>query len=71
MRFLLDQCLSPKLANLLSTQGHDAAHLRDRGLSLADDNEVLACAEAENRVLVTADSDFTAILTDYSTQTII
>lgn len=62
MRFLLDQCLS-KLANLLSTAGHDVAHVRERGLSFAEDDAVLACAEAEGRVLVTTDSDFPAILT--------
>lgn len=58
MRLLVDQCLSPALAEGLRRAGHDAVHLRDRGLGGAPDTEVARCAEAENRVLLTRDTDF-------------
>lgn len=63
MRFLLDQCLSPSLSNLLSAAGHDALHARDVGLSYSGDSDLLAWADAERRVVITADTDFPRILT--------
>ena len=63
MKFLLDQCLSPQLATLLSNAGHDAVHARDRGLSRAKDDDLIALAEKEVRILLTADTDFPSILT--------
>ena len=63
MRFLVDESLSPKLARLLEDAGHDAVHLRTRGMQGADDPSVLALAESEDRILVTADADFGALLT--------
>jgi len=56
MKFLVDQCLSPTLAKLLTERGHDAVHIRNRELSRAEDPEVLALAESEGRVLLSADS---------------
>lgn len=63
MKFLLDQFISPGVATLLNGAGHDAAHLRDYGMQSAEDPAILILAEKEGRVLVTADSDFSAILT--------
>ena len=37
MRFLLDNNLSPKLAELLRTAGHDVVHVRDIGMGSATD----------------------------------
>lgn len=62
MKFLVDQCLSPTLATLLSGAGHDAVHVAERGMERAEDPQILALAETEDRVIVSADSDFGEIL---------
>lgn len=62
MKFLLDECLSARLAGLLSSAGHDAVHVADLGLLGAPDEEVLRAASAQSRVLVSADTDFGELL---------
>jgi len=62
LRFLIDQCLSTELADNLGSAGHDAVHVVTYGLSRSDDEQILARAAAENRVLVSADTDFGGLL---------
>lgn len=62
MRFLIDNNLSPLLADHLKAAGHDAAHLRDYGLQAATDPVVLGQARDDNRVLISADTDFGTLL---------
>ena len=62
MRFLLDENLSPKLAGLLRDAGHDVVHVRDIGLASSQDQAVIEAAQAEDRVLVSADTDFGTLL---------
>ena len=62
MRFLLDECISTRLAPLLIDAGHDVVHVSDRDLSGHVDDEVLAAARDEERVLVSADTDFGELL---------
>ncbi len=62
MRFLVDQCLSVELAEALTDAGHDVTHLRNLGMRRAKDLEVLELAQAEDRVLLSADTDFGALL---------
>ena len=62
MRFLIDNALSPRLADLLLAAGYDAVHVRAYGMQAATDEEILARALDEDRIVVSADSDFSAIL---------
>jgi hypothetical protein len=51
-----------RLADLLAAAGHDAVHVRAYAMQAAGDEEILARALTEDRISVSADSDFSAIL---------
>jgi predicted nuclease of predicted toxin-antitoxin system len=62
VKLLLDANLSPDVGRRLKEAGHDAIHVRDIGLLSAPDPEILQAAANEERVLLTADADFGALL---------
>lgn len=62
MRLLIDMNLSPKWADRLTESGFEAVHWSEVGPITADDREIMAYAKANDRVILTHDLDFGAIL---------
>ncbi|OFW07438.1 MAG: hypothetical protein A3H96_05560 [Acidobacteria bacterium RIFCSPLOWO2_02_FULL_67_36] len=62
MRFLVDNALSPDLAIRLQQAGHDGLHVRGIGLHGSDDEVILDHAAADDRIVVSADTDFGTLL---------
>jgi predicted nuclease of predicted toxin-antitoxin system len=53
VKLLLDENISPKVAEVLRREGIDVCGVRDRGLLEATDPEVFGKALAEDRIVVT------------------
>lgn len=62
MRFLVDENLPPRLAALLTQSGHDAVHVRHLDVAGAPDSMILDLAAAEAQIVISADTDFGALL---------
>jgi predicted nuclease of predicted toxin-antitoxin system len=69
VRFLLDENLSPLLAQLLITAGHDAVHVRAAGLASAADDVVMNFAREHALIVISADTDFGELLARSSART--
>ena len=57
MRFLVDECTGPKVAEWLRGRGHEVFSVFDEARGLEDD-EVIRQAYDENWLLITNDKDF-------------
>ncbi len=64
MRFLVDENLSWQLPELLRAYGHEADHVGELGLTSASDPEILDKAREDNRILISADTDFATLLAE-------
>jgi predicted nuclease of predicted toxin-antitoxin system len=62
VRFLVDNALSPIVADGLRRIGHDATHVRDYSLQAAEDERIFALGKDENRILLSTDTDFGTLL---------
>ena len=61
MRFLIDRCAGQRLGQWLRSQGHDVVESRELGDDPGD-RALLEHAAAEDRVLVTLDTDFAELV---------
>jgi predicted nuclease of predicted toxin-antitoxin system len=57
MRFLVDECTGPAVAQWLRDQAHEVFSVYDESRGLADD-DVLAKANSEDWIVITNDKDF-------------
>lgn len=62
MKFLIDNNLSPFLADALKAARHEAVHVGDLGMQAAPDEAVLERARTGGQILISADTDFGGLL---------
>ena len=62
MRLLLDQNCSAGAAEILRSGGMDVVHTREVGLATTDDRDILEWSRGQERIVVTLDADFHALL---------
>jgi predicted nuclease of predicted toxin-antitoxin system len=62
MKLLLDQGLPRSAARLLREAGIDTVHVSEIGYSTSDDAAILERGQEEERIVITFDADFHALL---------
>jgi len=62
MRFLVDNSLSPIVAERLREAGYDAIHVRHIQMQAATDESIFEYADSDERTIIAADTDFGTLL---------
>ena len=62
MKFCIDNALSPIFAKKLQEYGYDVIHVRDIDMHKCSDEEIFEFSKKEDRIIVSADTDFGTIL---------
>lgn len=62
MRFLLDKNISFRVGSELEAHGHDVVHVDELSMGDATDPEILERASRDERIIISADTDFGAHL---------
>ena len=62
MKFLIDNALSPLIAQGLKKDGFEAVHVRDIGMHSVSDQIIFEYAREVDLTIVTADTDFGTLL---------
>lgn len=62
MKFLIDMNLSPRWCGILQAEGWDSVHWSQVGNASASDHEVMRRALAQQRIVLTHDLDYGAML---------
>lgn len=62
MKFLIDNALSPLVAEGLRQAGYNAVHVRDTSMQTKEDEFIFEFAARENYTIISADTDFGTLL---------
>lgn len=62
MRFLAEMGISQTTVKWLRSEVHDAIHLRDEKLQTLEDSLIIIKARSEERIILTFDLDFAALM---------
>lgn len=65
MKFFIDNNLSPRLAAALRESGFDIVYAKDYQMQRASDEEIFQVAAREDRIIISADTDFGFILSQW------